>query len=172
MVSREYPWGQLSRLCPSQSFSQSVQGLLSNNRIISMLSTIFFSAQIQKAAPYQPLSRKLTHSQLKPANDCICKCIFILYLVYWLRETVWNGMILNGDLESHKSALWNVIVLEAAHLWFFNYLAVLFHITVCEAVLSETKSSDLSHVPTLKKQLKATGSHLFEAFSLWVLVKG
>lgn len=90
----------------------------------------FFAAQKQNAAPNQLLWRKLTHPQLKPANDCVCKCIFILYLVYWLRETVWNGMILNGDLESHKSALWNVIVLEAEHLWFFNYLVVLFHITV------------------------------------------
>lgn len=160
------------RVVRSPKGLHSVQRLLSNNKIISVLSTIFFAAQNQNAAPYQLLWRKLTHPQLKPANDYVCKCIFILYLVYWLRETVWNGMILNGDLESHKSALWNVIVLEAEHLWFFNYLVVLFHITVCEAVLSETKSSELSDVPSLKKQLKATGFKLFEAFSLWVLVKG
>lgn len=100
------------------------------------------------------------------------KCSFILYLLYWLRETVWNGMILNGDLESHKSALWNVIMLESKYLWLFNYLVVLFHITVCAAVLSETKSLDLSDILSLKKQLKATGFKLFETFALWVLGKG
>ena len=97
---------------------------------------------------------------------------FILYLLCWLRETVWNCMILNGDLKSHKSALWNVIKVESKHLWLFNYLVVLFHITVCAAVLSETKTSDLSDVPSLKKQLKATGFKLFETFAFWVLGKG
>lgn len=100
------------------------------------------------------------------------KCSFILYFVNWLRETVWNCVILNGDFRSHKSALWNVIMLESKHFWLSSYLVLLFHVIMCAAVLSETKRSGLSDVPFLKKQLKATGFKLFETFVLWVLGKG
>lgn len=100
------------------------------------------------------------------------KCSFILYLVNWLRETVWNCMILNGDFRSPKSASWNIIMLESKYLWLSSYLVLLFHVIMCAAVLSETKRSGLSDVPSLKKQLKATGFKLFETFVLWVLGKG
>lgn len=61
-------------------------------------------------------------------------------------------------------------MLESKHFWLFNYLVVLFHITVCAAVLSETKSSDLPDVPSLKKKLKATVTvcHLLSVLlNLW-----
>lgn len=105
---------------------------------------------------------------------CLRPCLnigsFCTLCIVW--QTVWNRVILNGDLESRKSAFWDVIMLESKHLWLFGYFVVLFHIPVCAAVLAETKSSDLSDVPSLKKQLKATGFKLFETVALWVLAKG